>query len=249
MEITHFRQTGIIRFIRTYILLYCLVLFASCDANNSSRETTNPVPRTEEWWIERNNDINALAQKGGIDLVFLGDSIMHAWETQGKDIWDAYYADRNAANFGMSGDKTQHVLWRIQNGNFDGINPKLIIIMIGTNNSSDNSVIEIAAGVIAIVKKLREIVPQSKILLLGIFPRGKYPDDPLRKKNDKTNILLAGIADGRQIVFLNIGFAFKNIFGIVSEELMMPDYLHLSKIGYQRWAEAIESYVIRMMEE
>lgn len=237
-----------IRFIRICVLLYCLACLASCDVNDSSLETNTPVPRTDEWWIERNNYINDLAQEGGIDLVFLGDSITQGWEILGKDIWELYYADRNAANFGIFGDRTQHVLWRIQNGNFDGINPKLIVIMIGSNNSNSNTAIEIAAGVIAIVKKLRDIVPQSKILLLGIFPRGKYPDDPLRKINNKVNILLAGIADGKQVVFLDIGFAFKNIFGIVSEEIM-PDYLHLSEIGYQRWAEIIEPYVITMMEK
>ncbi|HTQ39570.1 MAG TPA: GDSL-type esterase/lipase family protein [Pirellulales bacterium] len=129
----------------------------------------------------RIDKISERAKQGDVDLLFVGDSITQGWETRGKDVWDKYYGNRKAMNDGISGDRTQHVLWRHDQGNIDGIHPKLAVIMIGTNNSNgkDNTAEEIADGVTAIVHQLREKLPDTKLLLLGIFPRGPNTDEQL----------------------------------------------------------------------
>ena len=142
---------------------------------------TTPQDRHRwDWWTEGHENFHKIAEKGDIDLVFLGDSIMQQWENEGKEVWDKYYSHRNAANFGMSGDCTQHVIWRIDNGNFDGISPKLVVLLIGVNNCGYDSQQQIADGVTAIVQRLRAKLPKTKILVLGIFPMGKESDNPKR---------------------------------------------------------------------
>ena len=130
--------------------------------------------------------INERAQKGDVDLLFLGDSITQNWGSNGKEVWQKYYGNRKAMNAGVSGDRTEHVLWRMDHGNIDGIHPKLTVIMIGTNNvgsstSKGNTAEEIAAGVKAIVGEVREKLPETKILLLAVFPRGEVTDSQLEK--------------------------------------------------------------------
>ena len=128
-------------------------------------------------WMARHQAINARAKQGHIDLIYVGDSIVQNYATQGKDTWDRYYAPRNALNLGMSGDRTEHVLWRLDHGNIDGIAPKLAIVMIGQNNGGHNTAEEIGAGVIAVVQKIRAKLPTTKILLLAIFPRRAKPTE------------------------------------------------------------------------
>lgn len=195
----------------------------------------------------RHRAFNERIKQGDVDLILIGDSITHRWETQGKKVWQEYYDHRKAVNLGISGDRTQHVLWRLENGNIDGISPKVAVVMIGTNNLSKNrnTVEETADGVIAICKKLRTDLPKMKILLLGIFPRSQYPC-PLRDKVYKTNNIISKIADGRMIHYLDIGNKFLEHDGSISKEVM-PDYLHLSTKGYQIWAEAMERKLARLM--
>ncbi len=207
---------------------------------------TTPVARDQAWidqfwWMKRR------AQEHPVDLVFLGDSITHFWAFKGKEVWDEYYGHRNAANFGSGADLTQHVLWRIDHGNFDDISPKLVVVHIGTNNSPHNSPEEIADGVIAIVKRLRQKVPAAKILLLAIFPRGQFAYDGLRKRNNAANEIFRKVADDRHIFYLDIGSRFLIDGKQVSKEAMY-DYLHLTPRGYRIWAEAIEEKVIELME-
>ena len=117
--------------------------------------------------------MNARVKQGNVDLIFIGDSITHGWEEAGKDVWQKFYGKRNAVNLGIGGDQTQHVLWRLDHGNIDGISPKLAVIMIGTNNAGSGQQPEqIAEGIKAIVEQLRAKLPETKILLLAIFPRG-----------------------------------------------------------------------------
>lgn len=238
---------------RTLPALIAVILLAGCESGQHISKViipdhgaTQPVPRTEEWWVARHEHFNAQAAAGGIDLVLLGDSITHAWEGPGKEVWTEYYAHRNAANFGISGDRTQHVLWRIDHGNFDGINPKLIVIMIGTNNSHDNTAAEIADGVTAIVQKLHGKLPETKILMLAIFPRGSEPTDERRINNMAANEIFRGIADGKMIHYLDIGRVFMNPDGTISAEIM-PDFLHLTPAGYRLWADAMEEKVAELM--
>lgn len=138
---------------------------------------------TVSWWMPRHEKVLEQISKGDVDLIFVGDSITHGWAEAGKVYWDKYYAPRSAVNMGFSGDRTEHVLWRFDHGEIEGISPKLAILMIGTNNSGgqDNSAEEIADGIKKICANIRADLPKTKILMLRIFPRGEGPS-PQRKK-------------------------------------------------------------------
>jgi lysophospholipase L1-like esterase len=214
--------------------------------------TIVPVPRADEWWQKRHAACVERAKKGHVDLLFIGDSITQGWEGEGKDVWATRYAPLNAMNIGFGGDRTQHVLWRLDNGEVtfgEGAAPKAAVIMIGTNNSNgaDNTAEEIAAGIEAIVKSLRAKLPETKILLLAIFPRGEQPN-PQREKNAKASALASQLADGKMVTFLDIGSKFVNADGSISKDIM-PDYLHLSARGYEIWADAIDSQLKQIMGE
>ena len=207
----------------------CLLILSIVPAATFGNDAIAPVPR-EGGPLARHNQINARAKEGAVDLLFLGDSITQGWNDNA--VWKKYYGGRKAMNAGIGGDRTQHVLWRLDNGNIDGLRPKLAVLMIGTNNARDNAPEETAAGVEAIVKKLREKLPDTKILLLAIFPRGANESDPLRAKNKAVNATIAKLADGQMIHFLDIGPKFLAADGTLSKEIM-PDLLHLSLNGYQ----------------
>lgn len=174
-------------------------------ADDKQPATAVPVPRDGDWH-KRHEQINARATQGDVDLIFLGDSITQGWNDNA--VWKKYYGSRKAMNAGIGGDQTQHVLWRLDNGNIDGIKPKLAVIMIGTNNSGGNTSEDIAAGIKAIVARLRAKLPETKILLLGIFPRGDKPDNRQRQVNIKANELAKTAADGENVVYLDIGDKF-----------------------------------------
>lgn len=207
-----------------------------------------PVHR-HSWWTLRHWAVNERAKQGNVDMIFIGDSITHSWENNGKEVWQKYYEHRKAVNLGFSGDRTQHVLWRLDNGNIDGISPKVAVVMIGTNNSDgdDNTAEEIADGIIAICKKLQAKLPRTKILLLAVFPRAEKPC-PQREKIAEANKIASKIADGKMIHYLDIGPKFLEPDESISKEIM-PDYLHLTPKGYQIWAEAIEPTVAKLMGE
>ena len=180
-----------------------------------------------------------------VDLLFLGDSITQGWND--NQVWKRFYGPRNAANFGIGGDRTQHVLWRIQNGELEGIEPRVVVLMIGTNNASSGTADEIAQGVTAIVTDLRHRLPEARILLLGVFPRGQKPD-ATREKLQSVNEKIAKLDDGSKVKYLDIGKAFLNQDQTISREIM-PDYLHLSQKGYRIWADAMETTVWSMLDE
>ena len=220
---------------------------AAC-ADDKLPTTLQPVPR-DGAQMQRHKKINERVKQGDIDLVFIGDSITQGWEGNGKDVWAKYYGSRKAANLGIGGDRTQHVLWRLENGNIDGISPKLAVIMIGTNNSNgnDNTAEEIGAGIKAIVKKLRKELPEMKILILAVFPRGEKPS-PQREKNAKASEIASKLADDDMVYYLDIGPKFLTEDGTLTREIM-PDLLHLSPQGYEIWAESIEPSVAELMGE
>lgn len=247
---------------RFLVLLIGLLICAGCDRGPSTEgrpsstpsgtkpSITTPLPYgTGAWQLRRHTELNAIARRGDIDLVFLGDSITQRWSEAGREVWRSYYGKRKAANFGMDADRTQHVLWRIEHGNFDGIHPKAIVVLIGDNNSIDgNTPQEIADGVMALVQKLREKVPESKILLLAIFPSGERPDDHSRVRATAANTIFQSVADGKMIRYLDIGNRFTNPDGTISR-VIMPDFDHLSGDGYLLWAEAIEPVVKDLLGE
>jgi lysophospholipase L1-like esterase len=215
-------------------------------AEDDKPATVVPMPR-DGGWIQRHEQFNNRAKQGDVDLIFLGDSITQGWE--GKDaqeVWQKYYGDRKAMNAGIGGDRTQHVLWRLENGNIAGIKPKLAVIMIGTNNAGGDTSEDIALGIKAIVAKLREKLPETKILLLGIFPRGPSLEDKARIVTAKANYLAKSVADDKNVFYLDIGPKFVESDGTISKEIM-PDLLHLSPKGYEIWAKSIEPAVWELL--
>ncbi|MCU0979632.1 MAG: GDSL-type esterase/lipase family protein [Pirellulaceae bacterium] len=194
--------------------------------------------------------LEGLKKQEKIDLIMIGDSITHGWENGGRNVWDKYYAKRNAFNLGFSGDRTENVLWRLQHGAVDGISPKLAIIMIGTNNAGhrQDKAEDTAAGVKAIVEQLRTRLPNMKVLVLAIFPRGQDAADGLRQLNDATNKILAGYADNQHVYYLDVNSKFLEDGGVLPAALM-PDLLHPNEKGYEIWAEAMEPTVKQLMGE
>lgn len=209
-----------------------------------------PTPQTQSWWSTRHARAVARLQQGPVDLLFIGDSITQGWEEDGRRVWDTFYGRRRAVNLGFNSDQTDNVLWRLEHGELDGSAPKLAIVMIGTNNATirEDPPETTTAGIRAILTTLRTRLPGTKILLLAIFPRGASPDDPLRRMNEAVNARLPTLADQRQVVFLNINRRFLDGDGRLSAEIM-PDFLHPSALGYRLWAEGMEEFVKKLMEE
>jgi len=205
--------------------------------------------------VDRHQTFVGIAKKGGVDLLFLGDSITDAWGGEGHNpkaagakIFSEEFVPLKAANFGIGGDRTQHILWRLQNGELDGITPKVVMLMIGTNNSNgkDNTAEEIADGVTAIVKEIQKRSPKTKVLLLGIFPRGAKPNAQ-RDKIKEVNKIIAKLDDGGKTVkYLDIGDKFLEANGDLPKDIM-PDFLHLSEKGYRIWADAVKGPIKELM--
>jgi len=221
-----------------------------CDVVIGSHPAVTPVSRTTDWWMPRHKAVLDRIAQGNVDLLMVGDSITHGWENSGKATWDKYYASRNAANLGFSGDRTEHVLWRLQNGEIDNIHPKLAVVMIGTNNSGGDQYTpeQIADGIKAIVCTLRTKLPDTKVLVLSIFPRGDSNAVAQRAKNAKASELASKLADGKMIFFLDINKTFLNEKGELTREVM-PDLLHPQEKGYQLWAAAMEPTIVELMGE
>lgn len=209
------------------------------------KDSVTPVPRDAKW-MKRHELIKSRAVPGAVDVIFLGDSITQGWEGAGKEAWEKSFAPLKAINAGIGGDRTEHVLWRLANGTITGITPKVAVLMIGTNNSRTNTPEQIAAGIRAIVGTLREKLPETKILLLAIFPRGADPSDPLRKTNAAANELVKSLDDGKHVFYLDIGPRFLTADGVL-EKRVMPDLLHLSPEGYAIWAGAVEPKVRELL--
>jgi lysophospholipase L1-like esterase len=236
------------------------ILFAQTNAPAAATEVhTNsaivPVPRTD-YAIPRQAQVLQRAKDapGSYDIEFIGDSIMQGWEGAGAKVWQEFYDKRKAVNFGVSGDRTQHVLWRFDQGQLDGIKARVAEIMIGTNNSNnnkaaveDNSAAEILEGVQAIVAQVRTRQPDTKILLLGIFPRGKT-FSPQRGKILEINEALARLDDGKNIFYMDLGPQFIENDGSISKSIM-PDYLHPNETGYRIWANATEPKLKQLLGE
>ena len=215
---------------------------------------TNPVPR-DSGWVERHEGFVQEAQSRAA-LIFCSWAIpsLTAGAVAGPTSGARYYAPRHAANFGIGGDRTQHVLWRMDHGELDGIKPKVVVLMIGTNNTGKetdhktprNTVPEVAEGVQAVVNDIRARLPDSKILLLAIFPRGTL-DDPQRAQVALINTLIAKLDDGKMVKFLDIGPKFLEFDGTLPKSIM-PDLLHPNAQGYQIWADAMEPTLDEMLK-
>jgi len=224
----------------------------------STNSATTPMAREDGGWKKRHESFNARAaqghEKGDIGVLFIGDSITQGWEGAGKQAWEDHFSRLGAANLGIGGDRTQHVIWRMQNGNLDGLDnpkpagakpPRVAVVMIGTNNMGDNTPEEIAAGVAGVVGSIHAKLPGAKVLLLAILPRSEKPD-ALREKVAATNRLIAPLADGKSVHFLDSGGGLVQDDGTIRKEIM-PDFLHLSPRGYELWAGAIAPKLTELM--
>ena len=213
-----------------------------------SHSAVIPVPRQGRW-VERHESFNERVRQGNVDLIFVGDSITQGWERAGREVWAKYYGSRNAVNLGIGGDRTQHVLWRLDHGNVDGISPKVAVVMIGTNNSGGNrnSASEMVDGVTAVVETLRAKLPETRVVLLGIFPRGERFNEQ-RGKILQVNQTIRKLDDGEFVFYLDIGHHFLNRDGSLGGEIM-PDFLHLSPKGYEIWAASIEKVVAQLLQK
>ncbi|OHB52390.1 MAG: hypothetical protein A2Y12_06750 [Planctomycetes bacterium GWF2_42_9] len=205
----------------------------------NTHAAVTPEPRYDQWWTTRHNGILERVKKGNVDMIMVGDSITQGWENDGKEVWEKSYSKCNALNLGFGGDSTQHVLWRLSNGEIDGISPKLAIVLVGTNNVSDSSK-ETSEGIIAVVQKLRQALPKTKILLLAIFPHTEMPENPRRAKNAQASELASVVADNKWVYYLDINKAFLDANGVLSKDVM-PDFLHPNANGYNIWAQAMKS--------
>ncbi|MGL4513038.1 MAG: GDSL-type esterase/lipase family protein [Lacipirellulaceae bacterium] len=255
------------------LAIACSLLATNASGAEGAVATAEPpaavtaVPQDADWWRDRHRDKLAtkdrmLAEPSGVRLVFVGDSITQSWESDSaKGLWAERFVPRRVLNLGFSGDRTQHVLWRLapgepadqgttKGGELDGLSPALYVVMIGTNNTGhlQDPAEDTAEGVRLIVERLREASPEAHVLLLAVFPRGATTDDPLRKLNDGVNERIAKLADNDSVHFLDIAAKFLNDDGTLSKEIM-PDLLHLSERGYGLWADAIEPHVARLMGE
>jgi lysophospholipase L1-like esterase len=208
------------------------------------------IPEVSSWYGPRMKAVDERLKLGRVNMLFIGDSITNGWDSAGKRVWEMFYAPRNAVNMGFGWDRTQHVLWRIDHSDFNNVHPKLAIVMIGTNNSNgnDNTAEEIADGIIMICKRLRTRLPETKIILLAIFPRGEKADAQ-REKNARASLLASRIADNQTIFYMDINKKYLQEDGVTLITDNMPDYLHPSPYGYLVWAQAIEPKVAELMGE
>jgi len=224
------------------------------DGNSAGEPNPAGIPN-HKWlkrhdWLRHHERFAAIANQGNFDLLFLGDSITDFWRSRGKAAWERSFAPLRAENFGISGDCTENVLWRVQNGELDGAHPRLVVLMIGTNDARTDTAENIASGIAAIVKAIQSKSSTTKVLLLAILPRADTPDEKEREqinqKIRKVNKTISGLDDGNSVKYLDVGAGFLNSDGTLPKTVM-PDLLHPNEKGYQILADAIFPTVKDMM--
>ncbi|CAL8118026.1 unnamed protein product [Orchesella dallaii] len=214
-----------------------------------SQKPWDSVERTESWWQERHRDIlnSTASQANQIKVVFIGSSSIEKWASDGRQIWDAKYAPLGAINYGIGGDRTEHVIWRIDNGELDGLRPQLVVVYIGSNNvpvHSNNS--EIVRGVDTVITKIHEKVPDANILYLGFFPRGDV--NPISNTlarivdiTDSLETIVDGDTQRRSHVFDIFSSLAPPSMDRINEEFYQGDKLHLNSDGYALWDRLMNS--------
>ncbi|MEM9236636.1 MAG: sulfatase/phosphatase domain-containing protein, partial [Verrucomicrobiota bacterium] len=234
----------------TEILKQMKALHAKLRKQYRMNVATVPANRkNQKWWKDRYQAKRKEAAKGGHQLVFIGDSITQGWEGPGKASWEQHFAGRKALNLGYSGDRTEHVLWRLMNGELEQVDPELFVLMIGTNNTGhrQDAPEVTATGIELILELLRDRKPEAKILLLSVFPRDEKPDGKLRALNVGINRLIKPMADGETIFWQDMDGVFLDSDGVLPKGVM-PDGLHPKEKGYEMWAEAIAPMVEELMK-
>lgn len=246
-------------FFKSSAFLLLPILFLACSesaAQTCPADAPALTPATlqeewaVEWWMPRHEAKLTEEGRETAKLLFIGDSITHGWEDTGKKTWEEYYEGYGAYNIGFSGDRTENVLWRFEHGELDGLDPEVAIMMIGTNNTGhrQDPAECTARGIEVILDELNERLPETKILLLAIFPREASPDGELRRLNNQINKKIENFADGEHIHYLNINDTFLDDDGVLAEEIM-PDLLHPNEYGYELWAKAMESKLNELLKK
>ncbi|MFN3165618.1 MAG: GDSL-type esterase/lipase family protein [Phycisphaeraceae bacterium] len=218
-----------------------------------SRPGPDEDPNSWTAWMRHHNDRKRWVAEQETDLLMVGDSIVFGWSRVGRSVWDEFYGERNAVNIGSSGDRTYHMLYHFQNGGLDGMkgrNPEAVVVMIGTNNRGEpeQKGADTAYGILALLKEIHAKLPESKILLLAVFPRGDKPDNPGRVRNEQINRIIKRYADNETVHWLDLAHVFLNDDGTLKRELM-PDGLHPNVEGYRAWAEAMEPTLKQLLGE
>jgi len=209
-----------------------------------------PVPRTDRNSLTAHAELQAKAKQGRIDIYFEGDSITRRWGATDYpkllENWNKNFFGWNAANFGWGADSVQNILWRLLDGELDGVHPKVIVLLAGTNDigyrlppeGDGAKVNQITKGIEAILKVMREKAPEATIILTGIFPRNdNMAALPTIRKINRN---FSELADGNKIRYLNINDKLADADGVLFEGMMDPDKLHPALKGYQVWADALK---------
>ena len=231
-------------------ITFTLALIALSGGASALQSISPSVPdRTRGWWLPRFDAQRTLAATCGCEVAFLGDSITHHWEGPGKEVWAANFAEGpySAINLGFSADRTEQLLWRLDHGQMDGMSPKAIVLMIGTNNTGhrkahEESPTDTALGVQAVLGRLGNLFPEAKVILHPIFPRGAATNDELRVRNDLVNLAIRQLADGKRILWCDFNSRLLAVDGTL-EKTMAPDLLHPGATGYAIWAEELKPFL------
>lgn len=229
------------------VLLMATAILAPHIHARNDNPAADPQPREPQWCKDSHVVLNRKAAQGGFETMLIGDSVSWEWEANestGRKVWDQL-KEFKPATFAVSGDRTEHVLWRLLNGNLDvPAPPKTVVLLIGTNNTGQrkDTPEQIAGGIEVILAEITKKFPSANVLVYGIFPTGVAPNNPNRNNNDATNALIAGLCNGKQVRYVNINDRFLNPDGTLREEFFR-DGLHLSAAGYQIWADSLKQEI------
>ncbi len=240
------------------MLMLPMILAAGLFANSACAATDAPcalaaVPRATEYpwmsvarWKEMHAEDVAIAAKGDVDLMFLGDSITEGWP---QALFDGSFGRYRAVNFGIGGDNTGTVLWRLKDKHYAALKPKAIVLLIGVNNFGlcGETAEQAFSGIEAVVAALRRQYPASRILLNAVLPTDEKASGATRAKVVAVNRMVATLHDGKQVVYRDYGTAFLQADGSLSKDVM-PDFLHLSEKGYRIWSDAMLPDVRALMK-
>ena len=240
------------------IILFASAALAAVSALGDVRALT-PDPwggAPDSWQMKRHQEKLAEIARGGAKVVFVGDSITHFWETNGKEQLEKYFSEGEAKmlDLGTSADRTEHVLWRLtEGGELDGYAAKIVFLMIGTNNAghfpfAEEPPTDAILGIREILRVIREKQPEAKVVLTAIFPRGKDANDPERLRNDVVNREIMRFADGKTVFWCDLADDFLSVYGRLSRDLF-PDLLHPNALGYELWYAAIKPYLDYALSE
>lgn len=239
----------------------CFLLFIisavsinAAQAPHGGPVSTSPAPRLQsyrwmslaDWYRFHSEDIE-IAEKAEARILFIGDSITEGWAYNGGEFWKEHFEPLGAVNFGIGGDMTQNLVWRLRHGAVGSMQPESVIVLIGTNNFGfyDNEApVHVASGVAAVLEELRANFETAEVLLMAVFPRGEHAEDPQRARIAELNRIISGFDAWDRVTYLNINDQFLEENGQLPAEIM-PDFLHLSAQGYEIWGKAILEWLQR----